>query len=148
MTGAADRCDKGLGCRRRDERPLSTASVGPLLSRKAVSWRLVVDCSDTQCRGSSATAAAPLQHDSRQLGGNVSSANGGVQTAAPATSYVAFTRSEEESMIVRTAWEKLVRWSKSWQLLQARRQANALQKTKKVRFLSPSLICSRAEWAP
>ena len=42
-----------------------------------------------------------------------------------------FTRNNEERKVVRTAWEKLVRWSKSWQLLNARRK-NALKKTKKV----------------
>lgn len=42
-----------------------------------------------------------------------------------------FTRNKEERKVVRTAWEKLVRWSKSWQLLNSRRK-NALKKTKKV----------------
>ncbi|KAL2611265.1 hypothetical protein R1flu_022957 [Riccia fluitans] len=55
-------------------------------------------------------------------------------SSSPSTSEL-FQRSEEESQIVRTAWEKLVRWSKSWQLLQSRRQKNALQKTKKIAIL-------------
>lgn len=48
--------------------------------------------------------------------------------AAPA---FLFTRNKEERKVVRTAWEKLVRWSRSWQLMNARRK-NALKKTKKV----------------
>ncbi|CAM6105503.1 unnamed protein product [Calypogeia fissa] len=144
VTGtAADRCNnKGsqllLNRRRgREERQLSTARRRvPLLSKQAFNCRLSVDCSDNQSRGSGGTAAPLLQQASsrQQLGGNVSSANGGVvHTAAPSSaSSVTFTRSQEESIIVRTAWEKLVRWSKSWQLLQARRQGNALQRTKKV----------------
>lgn len=50
---------------------------------------------------------------------------------ATVQSAVLFTRNNEERKVVRTAWEKLVRWSKSWQLLNERRK-NALKKTKKV----------------
>jgi hypothetical protein len=204
VVGAIDRCDKGLSCRRREEQSLSAARVGPFLSRQAFNWRLSVDCSESQRRGSGGTTASPLQQDSRQLGGNVSTTSGGLQTSAnrytavsppqpetsqirvdvgasigglqasasrcttvstpqqessqlgadvgisiegvqtsarngtasTANSPVLFTRSKEESRVVRTAWEKLVRWSKSWQLLQARRQGNALQNTTKVSILS------------
>ncbi|KAH7423307.1 hypothetical protein KP509_12G048500 [Ceratopteris richardii] len=39
---------------------------------------------------------------------------------------------QTRSKVVRTAWEALVRWSRSWQLLNARKATNVLQQTKKV----------------
>lgn len=48
---------------------------------------------------------------------------------------VVLYRSEEESKIVRKAWEKLVRWSSSWQTLNARRESHALRTTNKVAVL-------------
>eukprot|EP01018_Ginkgo_biloba_P004504 Gb_40053 [translate_table: standard] len=39
---------------------------------------------------------------------------------------------KERRKIVKIAWEKLVRWSRSWRLLNARRATNVLQTTKKV----------------
>ncbi|KAJ7527097.1 hypothetical protein O6H91_16G036700 [Diphasiastrum complanatum] len=42
------------------------------------------------------------------------------------------SKRESESKIVKTAWEKLLRWSRSWQLLQARSQHNQLEKVNKV----------------
>ncbi|XP_073386719.1 glycerol-3-phosphate dehydrogenase [NAD(+)] 2, chloroplastic-like [Physcomitrium patens] len=58
---------------------------------------------------------------------SVSSSN----EAPVSTSPGSFTRNKEERKVVRTAWEKLVRWSRSWQLLNERRK-NVLMKTKKV----------------
>ncbi|KAL3682526.1 hypothetical protein R1sor_000548 [Riccia sorocarpa] len=70
----------------------------------------------------------------KESGNHGSSAVSSSSSSSPSTSE-AFRRSTEESRVVRTAWEKLVRWSKSWQLLQSRRQKNALQKTKKITIL-------------
>ncbi|KAI5077562.1 hypothetical protein GOP47_0007386 [Adiantum capillus-veneris] len=52
------------------------------------------------------------------------------QSLSPAIAASSQTRSK----VVRTAWEALVRWSRSWQLLNARKATNVLQKTKKVIF--------------
>ncbi|KAG0562818.1 hypothetical protein KC19_9G173600 [Ceratodon purpureus] len=63
--------------------------------------------------------------------GSVSSGTEEVSVQSVQSSSGLFTRNNEERKVVRTAWEKLVRWSKSWQLLNERRK-NALKKTKKV----------------
>ncbi|XP_024397624.1 glycerol-3-phosphate dehydrogenase [NAD(+)] 2, chloroplastic [Physcomitrium patens] len=55
----------------------------------------------------------------------------GTDEAAVPSSSGLFIRNVEERKAVRTAWEKLVRWSRSWQLLNERRK-NALKKTKKI----------------
>lgn len=46
--------------------------------------------------------------------------------------FVSSPATPHQSKVARTAWEALVRWSRSWQLLNARKATNALHKTRKV----------------
>lgn len=102
--------------------------LGQKLAREEEILRVVNDDEEVvNSAGTSGSSNGPLAM--AESSDNVETGSIGV-SISPST--ILFQRSKEESQIVRTAWEKLVRWSKSWQLLQARRQANALQSTKKV----------------
>ncbi|BBN16518.1 glycerol-3-phosphate dehydrogenase (NAD+) [Marchantia polymorpha subsp. ruderalis] len=105
--------------------------LGQKLAREEEILRVVNDDEEVvNSAGTSGSSNGPLAM--AESSDNVETGSIGV-SISPST--ILFQRSKEESQIVRTAWEKLVRWSKSWQLLQARRQANALQSTKKVVIL-------------
>lgn len=66
----------------------------------------------------------PPEHSENNIGKNEKLVISGVAENLDCT--------EEQSKIVRTAWEKLVRWSRSWQLLNARKNSHALLSTRKV----------------
>eukprot|EP00250_Pteridium_aquilinum_P015109 c22383_g1_i1 orf=102-1442(+) len=106
---------------------LSKENASPLLASS--------DLAESSRSLSSVSAVSPQTADSifeANASSPLASADAAESSQSLSSTSTASPQTRDRSKVVKTAWKALVRWSRFWQLLNASKATNVLQKTKKV----------------